>query len=205
MYDNELLKQAKVYASVAIVSFPLLVGGIDNVDAKIQLPKLTKITNEIISPQSPAFQLARQKRTAAIKAMQEKGILKIYTDDTGNQFLNVPWIPNQKILYKSIPFNTRLWNELCAGALGEISKDVLLHAVDTAKTRRQAKKKSSNSLIQSPTKTYFNQSYEISSAISLPVEKSMNPIEKIKDLYSGFPIVLASSIPQGGAFFLEQE
>jgi hypothetical protein len=88
--------------------------------------------------QSKGWELARQKRSAAIKAMQLRGILKVDTDETGNQFLSLPWIPDRKIPYKSLSLKQRLVNEVCAVALGEISKDALLYAVDTAKTRRQA-------------------------------------------------------------------
>jgi hypothetical protein len=135
--------------------------------------------------QSPGWEQARQKRTAAVKRLQAKGILQIDTDDAGNQFLKLPWIPDHRIRYKSLSLEQRLQNEVCAGAFGEISKDVLLHAVDTAKTRKQAQKK----LGVLPDQT--NSTLSIGSALG-----------GLKELYSGFPVVLASSIPQGGMFFL---
>jgi solute carrier family 25 (mitochondrial S-adenosylmethionine transporter), member 26 len=140
--------------------------------------------------QSPGWELARQKRTAAVKLMQDKGILQIDTDDAGNQFLKLPWIPDHRVKYKSLSLTQRLSNEVCAGAFGELSKDVLLHAVDTAKTRKQAQKKAalSTGVLESvPIETVPP---SIGSAIS-----------GLKDLYGGFPVVLMSSIPQGGVFF----
>lgn len=44
--------------------------------------------------------------------MQDKGMLKIDTDDAGNQFLKLPWIPNQKVKYKSLSLQQRLSNEV---------------------------------------------------------------------------------------------
>lgn len=129
----------------------------------------------------------RQKRTLAIKAMNEKGMLDINTDDGGNQYLSLPWLPDQKILYKKLSISQKLKNEVFAGAAGEIAKDILLHPVDTAKTRRQAKKKANKDekvvepIIDSP-------------PVSL--------VDSIKGLYSGFPVVLVASIPQGASFFL---
>jgi len=118
--------------------------------------------------------------------MAQKGVLKLDTDDSGNQFLSLPWIPNRKLPYKSLSLETRLINEVCAGAFGEISKDVLLHSVDTAKTRRQARLK----------KKEGDKDGE-----EEPAESS-SPLAQLKDLYAGFPVVAASSIPQGGMFFL---
>lgn len=142
--------------------------------------------------QSPGWELARQKRTAAVKLMQNKGILQIDTDDAGNQFLKLPWIPDHRVKYKSLSLTQRLQNEVCAGAFGELSKDVLLHAVDTAKTRKQAQKKAAMG-------TKGGQE-------SIPIIPTTPSIASIagglKDLYAGFPVVLASSVPQGGVFFL---
>jgi hypothetical protein len=92
---------------------------------------------DIYKKQSKGWELARQKRTVAIKSLEQKGIVSVETDEVGNQFLALPWIPDKKIPYKSLSMKQRLLNEVCAGAFGEISKDALLHAVDTAKTRRQ--------------------------------------------------------------------
>lgn len=138
------------------------------------------------SQQSPGWELARQKRTAAMKAMQTKGIIKIDTDDSGNQYLKLPWSPDQRQPYKSLSITQRLQGEVCAGAIGELSKDALLHALDTAKTRRQVIKRASSSM------TTLNSTGPVIGQI----------IENVKALYAGFPIVLASSIPQGGVFFL---
>ena len=135
-------------------------------------------------PQSPGWEASRQKRTAAMKAMQIKGIIKIDTDDSGNQYLKLPWLPDRQ-MYKSLSITQRLQGEVCAGAIGELSKDILLHAVDTAKTRKQAMKKGGTS------PTSGNTTTSLGSAVST-----------FKDFYAGFPIVLASSIPQGGVFFL---
>jgi hypothetical protein len=139
--------------------------------------------------QSPGWELARQKRTAAVKLMQNKGILQIDTDDAGNQFLKLPWIPDHRVKYKSLSLTQRLQNEVCAGAFGELSKDVLLHAVDTAKTRKQAQKKAALSSGGDLTPTD-------------PTSPSIGSVlGGLKDLYAGFPVVLMSSIPQGGMFF----
>ena len=94
---------------------------------------------DIYKKQSRGWELARQKRTIAIKTLEQKGIVSVETDEVGNQFLALPWIPDRKIPYKSLSIKQRLLNEVCAGAFGEISKDALLHAVDTAKTRRQVR------------------------------------------------------------------
>eukprot|EP01041_Mallomonas_annulata_P001790 gene1790-3475_t len=126
--------------------------------------------------QSPRWELSRQKRTAAIKLLEEKGMVQIDTDESGNQFLNLPWLPNQKILYKSLSISQRLRSEVFAGAFGELAKDCLLHPVDTAKTRRQSKKKGDESTEPTP-------------------QDSLSPFETAK-------LVLMSSVPQGSAFFL---
>ena len=86
----------------------------------------TRLTKDIISSLtsgsmqqlSPSLKLARQKRNAAVKAFEDKGIIKLKTDATGNQYIIFPWFPNEKIPYKSITLQSKLWNELCAGALG---------------------------------------------------------------------------------------
>lgn len=154
--------------------------------ARISTSKIKDRIDLTPTQQSPGWELARQKRTAAMKDMQNKGIIKINTDDSGNQYLKVPWVPDQILPYKSLSITQRLQGEVCAGAIGELSKDVLLHVVDTAKTRKQALKKSG----------------------TLPSESSNNTISiggflgNLKDSYAGFPVVLASSIPQGGVFFL---
>ena len=140
----------------------------------------------VVFEQSSRWEESRLKRTQAIKEMAQKGVLKLDTDDSGNQFLSLPWIPNRKLPYKSLSLETRLINEVCAGAFGEISKDVLLHSVDTAKTRRQARLKK---------KEGDNDGEEEQT-------ESGSPLAKLKDLYAGFPVVAASSIPQGGVFFL---
>lgn len=62
------------------------------------------------------WELARQKRTIAIKELQEKGIVKVDTDDSGNQFLSLPWLPNKKLPYKSLSVSQRLSSEVFAGS-----------------------------------------------------------------------------------------
>ena len=140
--------------------------------------------------QSSGWEMARQKRTAAVKLMQDKGILQIDTDDAGNQFLKLPWIPDHRVKYKSLSLTQRLSNEVCAGAFGELSKDVLLHAVDTAKTRKQAQKKAalSSGLIDVE-------------PLDVVPPTIASTLSNLKDMYAGFPVVLMSSIPQGGIFF----
>jgi hypothetical protein len=123
-----------------------------------------------------------------MKAMAKQKIIKIDTDDSGNQYLKLPWVPDQRIPYKSLSITQRLQNEVAAGAIGELCKDVLLHSVDTAKIRKQVQKKEE-----------ISTELELGNTTSLSVN---SVLESIKDLYSGFPIVLASSIPQGGLFFL---
>jgi hypothetical protein len=148
------------------------------------------LSSTMLAPkQSAGWELARQKRTQAIKEMANRGIVKVSTDDAGNQFLALPWLPDKKIPYKSLPLAKRLQNEVCAGAFGEISKDILLHAVDTLKTRKQASKKEGDDINTNST----------SSAVIVPQK---NPFTMLKGLYAGFPVVFISSIPQGGAFFL---
>lgn len=156
----------------------------------------------VLKSNSRGWELARQKRTIAVKKMEEKGMLKVNTNvDTGDQYLSLPWLPGRKLIYKSLPISQKLVNELYAGALGEISKDFLLHAVDTAKTRKQANSKRAKQLSISATgvddnKTLFEATTTTTSS------NSENIFEKVKNLYAGFPVVLLSSIPQGGAFFL---
>lgn len=110
---------------------------------------LTAIKNsfQFDKQQSKGWELARQKRTKAIKQLQEQGIVIVDTDDSGNQFLSLPWIPNQRLPYKSLDIKQRLINEVSAGAFGEIVKDLLLHSVDTLKTRKQAQKKNNDKII----------------------------------------------------------
>jgi hypothetical protein len=76
--------------------------------------------------QSPGWDLVREKRTVAIKAMASKGIVKVSTDDSGNQFLALPWLPDKRIPYKSLPLAKRLQNEVCAGAFGEVRKHTII-------------------------------------------------------------------------------
>ena len=156
------------------------------VKARISTPVMKDKIDLTPTQQSPGWELARQKRTAAMKAMQNKGIIKINTDDSGNQYLKVPWVPDQILPYKSLSITKRLEGEVFAGAFGELSKDVLLHVVDTAKTRKQALKKSGTSPLVTSNDT-----------VSIG-----NILGRLKNNYAGFPIVLVSSIPQGGVFFL---
>jgi Mitochondrial carrier protein len=143
---------------------------------------------------SIGWELARQKRTTAIKALEQQGILKVNTDDIGNQYLSLPWLPNRKVPYKSLSITQRLSSEVAAGALGEIAKDALLHAVDTAKNRKQAKKKATPESLAADALALEADASEPMSVTKL--------VTTLKDLYRGFPVVLASSLPQGGVFFL---
>ena len=201
--DSSSFKPRNAFAAV-IISTGLMIGvNGANIEAAnavpLQVMKLplrflamaAKDAKEMYSnKQSPGWEMARQKRTAAVKLMQDKGILQIDTDDAGNQFLKLPWIPDHKVKYKSLSLTQRLSNEVCAGAFGEFSKDVLLHAVDTAKTRKQAQKKAA-----------------ASTGILEVVPPEFKPVtvgstlSNLKDMYAGFPVVLMSSIPQGGIFF----
>ena len=172
---------------------------------------ITETVKDVYKSQSPGWELARQKRTVAIKKMENQKILSVNTDEAGNQYLLLPCIPNQAIPYKSLRTDQRLLDEMFAGAFGEISKDVLLHGVDTLKNRKQAAKKKkslnlddgSNDLISNDPPDELNAlttkgSVVETSSFSIPSFS----FEKIKDLYSGFPVVLASSLLQGGTFFL---
>ena len=178
------------------------------------------------SKQSPGWELARQKRTAAIKAMERNKMIKVETDELGNQYLALPWLPNQKIKYKSLALSDRLKNECFAGAFGEISKDGLLYWVDTAKTRAQIQKKSSENddsdsdsgMNEIPTTSSSSGSSSSSGDIDMMLSSeavtikdnmnmnmNMSPLallSTLKGLYAGFPVVAASSIPQGAIFFL---
>ena len=93
---------------------------------------------------------------------------------------------------------------------------MLLHAVDTAKTRRQAKKKAALAVVggggsDSTRTSTSGVNEETSSNIlssSIDNDATASPLNvqsalgKLKDLYSGFPVVMITSIPQGGMFFL---
>ena len=65
-------------------------------------------------------------------------MLKVDTDEGGVQYLSVPWMPNKKMPYKALSLQQRLLDEVFGGALGELSKDVLLHPIDTFKIREGA-------------------------------------------------------------------
>lgn len=126
--------------------------------------------------------------------MENKGILKVETDDSGNQFLSLPWIPDKKVPYKRLPLQQRLFNEVCAGAFGEFCKDIILHPVDTLKTRRQAQKKK-----QASEETIPGNDANSNGRKSFDIK---NMLMSFKELYSGFPVVMCASIPQGATFFL---
>ena len=162
------------------------------------------------------WELLRQKRTAAIKDLQQKGFVQIDTDnDLGKQFLSFPWIPDQKIPYKQLSPKQRLINEVSAGAIGEITKDSLLHWVDTLKTLKQAEKKKQIDLVP-PTPEPMNTTYiapsDVAATFGSESQTSLLPSKlmpthffsqfNLKSLYAGFPIVALASIPQGGSFFL---
>ena len=141
------------FASAVLLASTLFIPMVSNADSStassfsftstsLTVPRSVERTVEetvkdIYKKQSRSWELTRQKRTIAIKTLEQKGIVSVETDEIGNQFLALPWIPDRKIPYKSLSIKQRLLNEVCAGAFGEISKDALLHAVDTAKIRRQ--------------------------------------------------------------------
>lgn len=174
--------------------------------------------------QSKGWEFARQKRTAAVKEMQAKGILKVDTDDSGNQFLSLPWIPDRKLPYKSLSVQTRLTNEVCAGAFGEIAKDTLLYSVDTMKTRRQASgalqpknavqvtNETIAQLIESNNLSMDGNIQQGLGALAVLQQQQttvqlvfldiIEAVQTFPTLYAGFPIVALASIPQGGVFFL---
>ncbi len=181
-----------------LVSFLVLEADLKPTKADTTAMVSTVYTSNIFNVQkeSPGWELERQKRTIAIKQMQRQGILKIDTDESGNQYLKLPWIPGKEVPYKSLSVVQRLQNEVCAGALGEIAKDLILHPVDTLKTRRQSKikeKEVTNATATISTDNAGNQSLAASDTFSG---------FDLKGLYAGFPVVLAASIPQGGSFFL---
>eukprot|EP01039_Chlorochromonas_danica_P001971 gene1971-2151_t len=134
----------------------------------------------IVRGQSRGWELARQKRTAAVRELAKTGVLRIDTDDRGNQFLSLPWLPDRRLPYKSLSVQQRLLNEVFAGAMGEIAKDALLHWVDTLKTRRQAS-----------VEPLFNTTVSV--------------LRGMRDLYAGFPAVATASLAQGGVFFLVKQ
>lgn len=74
-----------------------------------------------------------------------------------------------------------------AGAFGELAKDCLLYGVDTIKTRRQLQKETIEGILVVDRDKN---------------EENENLIIKVRDAYTGFPIVLSTSIFQGGTFFL---
>eukprot|EP01040_Poterioochromonas_malhamensis_P005975 gene5975-6422_t len=180
-------------------------------------------------PRQSQWDLLRQKRTAAIKDLQQKGFIQIDTDnDSGKQVIFFPWIPDQKIPYKQLTAKQRLINEVSAGAFGEIAKDSLLHWVDTLKTRKQAEKK--KLLLQQEEENGSNVTITTSDSAQITFPTTVNTKNRIdnavislansessenqesniiirklldfKSLYAGFPIVALASIPQGGSFFL---
>lgn len=196
--------------AVALMIVPANAAGIPK-SIYFDAPK--ELSSTYLRVQSKGWELARQKRTAAMKDLQEKGILTIDTDDAGNQFLRLPWIPDRRLPYKSLSVEQRLVNEVSAGAFGEITKDVMLHWVDTLKTRRQAtKKQMTNSttavavVVDGPTSIAAGASSD-STTTAVPSSSSEEPFSplaavlQMKSLYAGFPVVAVASIPQGGMFF----
>jgi hypothetical protein len=122
LITNKLKGYIPTTATSAIIAATLIFNqDIAPVQAVSIQPNALRFSKEILASDniSPAIKLARQKRNVAIKQFEDRGILKVDTDDTGNQFLRLPWLPNQKILYKSMTLQSKLWSELCAGALGK--------------------------------------------------------------------------------------
>lgn len=180
------------------------------IQSEASVPFSSIAAERITEGQSRGWDLARQKRTVAVKLLERQGLLQVSTDDSGNQYLSLPWIPNQRVPYKSLSIQQRLLNEVCAGAFGEIMKDVILHPIDTLKNRRQ----NSGSSSSEDEVDGVGVDEEGEGAEMVSITTAMVPADKetkgnffadpanIKGLYAGFPIVLASSIPQGGIFFL---
>ena len=66
----------------------------------------TTTPGPIFEPQqSPGWEAARMKRTAAMKELERKKIVRVDTDDAGNQFLELPWVPDRKVDYVN-PFRS---------------------------------------------------------------------------------------------------
>lgn len=145
------------------------------------------------SAQSAGWERARQKRTIAVKKMAKEGMLKLEQDEEGNQMLSVPWIPNQKLQYKSLSLEQKLRGEVAAGAIGELAKDVLLHPIDTLKSRKQAAGKEDE-------ESDGEEKDKVQGG-----DGGTSALKKVKDLYAGFPAVATSSLPQGGVFFLAKK
>jgi len=161
------------------------------------------------SAQSAGWERARQKRTIAVKKMAKEGILKLEQDDEGNQMLSVPWMPNQKLRYKSLSLEQKLQGEIAAGAIGELAKDILLHPIDTLKSRKQAgvegdeednvgEGKGSEGSWDDSKKSSENGDSQLQSSFT-------SLLQQVRDLYAGFPAVATSSLPQGGIFFLAKK
>jgi solute carrier family 25 S-adenosylmethionine transporter 26 len=159
----------------------------------VATPSNQKVLQVPQSTQSSRWELARQKRTVAVKKMADQGIVKLDTDDDGNQVLSVPWMPNQKLQYKSLSLKQKLLGEVFAGAVGEFAKDVLLHPIDTLKSRKQA---------GIDTEDNEGKEGETSGGGGDGKSGDVSPLKKLRDLYAGFPAVASSSLPQGGVFFL---
>ena len=109
----------------------------------------------------------------------------------GNQLISVPWMPNQKLRYKSLSLEQKLRGEVAAGAIGELAKDVLLHPIDTLKSRKQAVSKDDDD------EGLENEGENGSSEEGV--------LRRLRNLYAGFPAVATSSLPQGGVFFLAKK
>ena len=171
--------------------FPVSCQGSDSFDG-------TAITLNYGKQQSKAW---REQRSAAIELLQKQGFLKIEIDQGGNEYLSLPWIPNRKLLYKSLSVKRRLINEVCAGAFGEIAKDLALYPVDTIKTRRQATIKRENANNSTGgLSIYDTKETETDDETQSEGRESLSM--HFRRLYAGFPVVVLSSIPQGGLFFL---
>lgn len=108
---------------VTIVCTGLLLG-INNQCYAVSSQVITQTSTTPTRQQSSGWELSRQKKTAAINLLQDKGAIRIDKDDSGNQFLKLPWLVDQRLPYKSLTTVQRLQFEVCAGAIGELSKDI---------------------------------------------------------------------------------
>ena len=161
------------------------------------------------SAQSAGWERARQKRTIAVKKMAKEGILKLEQDEEGNQMLSVPWMPNQKLRYKSLSLEQKLQGEIAAGAIGELAKDILLHPIDTLKSRKQAGVEGDEEDYDGEGKgseRSWDDSEKSSENVDSQLQASFTSLlQQVRDLYAGFPAVATSSLPQGGIFFLAKK
>ena len=102
---SDLKSETIKFASAVLLASTLFIPMVSNADSStassfsftstsLTIPRSVERTVEetvkdIYKKQSRGWELARQKRTIAIKTLEQKGIVSVETDEIGNQFLSL--------------------------------------------------------------------------------------------------------------------